>query len=341
MATTNESAVDRYVQERMHDDHIPGLALAIVRVGNVVMQRGYGFANLEYRAPVTADSVFEICSISKQFTVAATMLLVETGTLNLATTLHEYLPDLPETWQSITIRQLLTATSGIKDYLSDIEADSVPVQDVSRAVIQYVSTQDLNFQPGERWSYSNSGFVLLSLLIEQRSGLPYREFLHGRILAPLHLHATYANDLRRVIPNRVAGYVWENATWFNRRVYFAGKQSDGDGELLSTLIDLIKWDAAWRSTQLLQPSSLQQIWTPATVNSEALAQTALDSHYGFGWFLGEHEGHRAYWTPGAGDGFSTTLMRFPDDDLTLIVLSNREEFLWADRLARGIGALVW
>lgn len=345
MTTTNErvgdSAVDQYVEEQMRTDHIPGLALAIVRGGEVILQRGYGFANLEYRSPVTADSVFEICSISKQFAVAATMLLVEAGELNVDHTLHSYLPDLPEVWQNITVRHLLTATSGIKDYLNDIEDDTAPIQESSQMVVQYVSTHDLNFQPGERWSYSNSGFILLSLLIEQRSGLPYREFLKSRILAPLQMHATCANDLRHVIPNRAAGYVWEDAEWRNRRVFFAGKQSNGDGELVSTLVDLIKWDAAWRSNQFLIPSSLQQVWTPATVNSKAMAQTMLDTYYGFGWFLGEYEGHRTFWTPGAGDGFSTTLMRFPDDDLTVIVLSNRNEFLWADKLARGIGALVW
>ena len=345
MTTTNErmadNAVDRYVQERMRADHIPGLALTVIRGVEVILQRGYGFANLECRAPVTADSVFEICSISKQFTVAAAMLLVEAGVLGVDDTLHSYLPDLPEAWQRITVRHLLTATSGIKDYLNDIHDDAVPIQASSQTVIQYVSTHDLNFPPGERWSYSNSGFVLLSLLIEQRSGLPYREFLQRRILAPLQLHATCANDLRRVIPNRVAGYLWEDAVWRNRRVSFAGKQSDGDGELVSTLADLIKWDTAWRSNQFLLPSSLQQIWTPATVNSGTVAQTSLDSDYGFGWFLGEHEGHRVYWTPGAGEGFSTSLMRFPDDDLTVIVLSNCDEFLWADALARGIGALVW
>lgn len=345
LTTTNErvddSAVDQYVEEQMRTDHIPGLALAIVRRGEVILQRGYGFANLEHRSPVTADSVFEICSISKQFTVAATMLLVEAGVLGVDHTVHSYLPDLPEMWQNITVRHLLTSTSGIKDYLNEIKGDTVPIQESSQTVVQYVSTHDLNFPLGERWSYSNSGFVLLSLLIGQRSGLPYREFLQSRILTPLQMHATYANDLRHVIPNRVAGYVWEDGEWRNRRVFFAGKQSDGDGELVSTIADLIKWDAAWRSNQFLLPSSLQQVWTPATVNSKALAQTMLGTHYGFGWFLGEHKGHRAFWTPGAGDGFSTTLMRFPDDDLTVIVLSNRDEFLWADTLAREIGALVW
>jgi D-alanyl-D-alanine carboxypeptidase len=337
----DEIIVNRYVKEQMRADHIPGLALAIVWGGEVILQRGYGFANIEYSSPVTTDSVFEICSISKQFTVAATMLLVEADVLRLDHTLHSYLPDLPEVWRDITVRHLLTATSGIKDYLNDIKDNQAPIQESSQVVVQYVSTHDLNFPPGEHWSYNNSGFVLLSLLIEQQSGLPYREFLQSRILTPLQMHATYANDLRHIIPNRVAGYVWDDAEWRNRRVFFAGKQSNGDGELVSTLADLIKWDAAWRSNQFLLPSSLQQVWTPVTVNSKELARTMLDTHYGFGWFLGEHEGHRAFWTPGAGDGFSTTLMRFPDDDLTVIVLSNRDEFLWADKLARGIGALVW
>jgi CubicO group peptidase (beta-lactamase class C family) len=337
----SNSTLDQYVQERMYAEHIPGLAIAIVRGAEIILQRGYGFANLEYRSPVTADSVFEICSISKQFTVAAAMLLIEAGLLEVDHTVHSYLPNLPEVWQNITVRHLLTATSGIKDYLDDIKDGTVPVQESSQMVVKYVSTHDLNFPPGERWAYSNSGFVLLSLLIEQRSGLPYRDFLQSRILAPLQMYSTYANDLRQVISNRVAGYVWEDAEWRNRRVFFAGKQSNGDGELVSTLTDLIKWDAAWRSNRFLLPSSLQQVWTPAMVNSKALAQTMLDTHYGFGWFLGEYEGHRTFWTPGAGDGFSTTLMRFPDDDLTVIVLSNRDEFLWADTLARGIGTLVW
>jgi CubicO group peptidase (beta-lactamase class C family) len=330
-----------FVREQMEASHIPGAAVALIRGQGEIRGAGFGLQSLEGEEPVHPQSVFEIASISKQFTAAAILLLQERSYLALDDPVEVFIPGSPPSWRGVTIRHLLSASSGIKDYLNDLEGPDVPVRGTSQELIEFVSRLPLNFPPGQRYSYSNTGYVILSMVVEQVTGLPYHEFLTSQMLIPLGLHHTFPNNLSRLVPDRVSGYEFQSPSWRDRHVVYSGKASGGDGELLSTLSDLCAWATSWSNGQVLNPSSIQLALTPATDRNGQLLQTTLSSNYGLGWFLGDHRGHPVQWTPGAGEGFSTTLMRFPHDQIVVIVLLNLEQFLLADELARRIAELCW
>jgi len=341
MAKSSMDVVTQYVLEQMQLHHIPGAAVAVLDGERPLLASAYGVADLERGHPVSAESVFEICSISKQFTAAATLMLVDRGLLRLGDQLGMIMSSPPESWKPITIQHLLTASSGIKDYVNDVDDPRTPIRAAPNELLEYVASLPLNFPPGEKWSYSNTGYVLLAVVIERCTGARYEDFLASQILGPLGLSHTFRNDLKDIVPGRVCGYEFLEATWINRRVRWAGKATSGDGELLSTLSDLIVWTNSWSTHRLLSQSTTQTALTPATSDNGGLLQTNLSSHYGFGWFIGEHRGHRVHWTPGAGEGFSTTLMRFPSDGISVVVLTNIRQFLLADEIARGIAERVW
>jgi CubicO group peptidase (beta-lactamase class C family) len=267
-------AVDDYVRSQMRTRHIPGVSLAIVRDGKIIKAQGYGVANLELNVPATNTTVYEIGSNTKQFTAAAIMMLVEEGKVQLEDKIAKYFPDAPETWNRITIRHLLTHTSGIQNHVAvpgylnifktSITSETTPARE---ELLRMFFKLPLEFQPGETWAYDNTGYYLLGIVIEKASGKTYWQFLEERIFKPLGMAATRNTEPTPLVPNRASGYKWVKDHFENRPI-LAPFVAFSAGSILSTVEDMAKWDAALYTEKLLKRSSLDQIWTAATTKTE-------------------------------------------------------------------------
>ncbi len=305
--------VDDYVRMEMANRHVPGAAVAVMKSGRIVKMKGYGFASLEFDALVTKDTVFEIGSVTKQMTAAAIMLLVEDGKVSLDEKISAYLPNTPEAWKDVTVRNLLTHTSGIKSYTS-LEGFELAKHLKVSDFIKQLAPQPLEFTPGERNIYSNSGFNLLAFIIEARSGMPYIQFMRTRIFGPLGMTKTTDRDPQFIVKNRANGYEWENG-------HLAGRDASltdltGAGSIVSTIEDMAKWDAALRGTTFLKPSSRAEIWKHFVFND------GKESPYGFGWRISDIGGHKLIGHTGQTAGFASANFRYVDDDIAVIVLTN-------------------
>jgi CubicO group peptidase (beta-lactamase class C family) len=332
--------LDDYIHSRMRGMHIPGLSLAVVRHGQVVKASGYGVANLELNSPATPQTVYEIGSMTKQFTATAIMMLVEENKLHLEDSITRYFPEAPESWRPITIRHLLSHTSGIQNHVAvpgylgafktNLLMESTPGRE---ELLRMFFKLPLEFQPGETWSYDNTGYYLLGLLVEKVSGKSFWHFLDERIFRPLDMKHTRNSDMRPLVANRAAGYEWSNSVFENRPVLapFIGFSA---GSILSTVEDLARWDAALYTGKLLKRSSLTQMWTPVRTNEGAVASF----NYGFGWFVDRYHGHLLVQHSGGTPGFSSAIYRFVDDQLTVIILTNHSDMI-IDQLAIDIAGM--
>ncbi|HKV28430.1 MAG TPA: serine hydrolase domain-containing protein, partial [Candidatus Acidoferrales bacterium] len=216
-ATASRDKVDAYILEAMHEQQIPGLALAIVRDGKIVKAKGYGLADIELNVPVTPQTVFESGSIGKQFAATAVMMLVEEGKIGLDDKITKYFPDAPATWRDITVRNLLSHTSGIKNYTDGKEVD-YRKDYTEDELLKKAESTPLDFAPGTDWNYSNTGFVVLGILIHKVTGEFYGDFLQQRIFRPLGMNTTRIISEADIIPNRASGYQivkgeWKNQDW--------------------------------------------------------------------------------------------------------------------------------
>jgi D-alanyl-D-alanine carboxypeptidase len=310
--------VDAYVQRVMAKRHIPGASVAVVKDGKVVLAKGYGLASVELGVPATADTVYQLASVTKTFTATAIMLLARDGKLSLDDKITERLPDLPEAWKGVTVRHLLSHTSGIKSYTSVKDFHKSTRKDFApHEILGLVAKEPLEFRPGEKWDYSNTGYFLLGMLIEKTAGKPYGEFMAERVFQPLEMTRTRANDLRAIVPNRAQGYEWDGKDLRNGE-YVSPSQPYAAGMLLSSVNDLVKWDAALSGHTLLDEKSLERMWTPTRLSDGS------EAGYGCGWEISKVNGHRRVSHGGGIKGFSTEFARFPDDRLTVIVLTNAE-----------------
>ncbi len=329
------AAIDRQVAAAMAAEHIPGLSLAVNRGGRAWLRRGYGQANLELGTPATADSVFEIASITKLFTTVAVLMLVEDGLLTLDDPLGRHLADLPSAWAAVPIHRILAHQSGIPSYT---EADGYwegAGRDRSRAeTVDLVRHLPLRFAPGEHYSYDNTGFYLLGLLVEAVGGQDYGDFLAARVFQPLEMTRTRANDYGTVVPGRADGYRWDGGVYVNRP-YYSLSNTFSAGCLLSTAADLALWDLALDGDRLLPRHSLEAMWTPRPSRSG----NEMDAGFqvGLGWFVLERSGRRMVAHNGGILGFSSSYLRFVDDRVSVVLLTNAghlaEPYVLAEQLA--------
>lgn len=310
--------IDDYIKVQMQRQHIPGLSLAVVKEGKILKAQGYGVANVETATPATENTVYQLASVTKQFTATAIMMLVEEGKIHLDDKITNLLPDLPAAWDAVTVRHLLNHTSGIKSYTNIRDFDKTVRKDYTqRELLALVTKEPMEFAPGEKWNYNNTGFVLLGMLIEKVTGKSYGEFLEERIFKPLGMTKTRVNDLQVIIPNRAHGYSWGREGLRNGE-YVSPTQPFSAGALASTVSDMAKWDAALYSDKLVKTSTLDQMWTATPLTKGGMAG------YGFGWEVGMMNGHRQISHGGGIPGFSTYISRFVDDKLTIIVLANSD-----------------
>jgi CubicO group peptidase (beta-lactamase class C family) len=304
--------VDAYMKAAVAHDQFMGTVL-IARDGAPVLTKSYGMANIELSAPDTPQTVFRIASVTKGFTALAIMQLQEQGKLNVADPICRYLDDCPPAWAPITIRQLLTQTSGIPNY------SSLPDWDEQLVVRHYERPQlvalfrdlPLEFVPGEKYAYTNSGYYLLGLIIERASGEPYEQYLQDRIFKPLGMTHTRFDERRALIPHRATGY-YSRGTAFISATYEDPTTAYAGGGLYSTVGDLLLWDQALYSERLVSRKSLDEIFTP------------VRNGYGYGWRIGEKHGRREADHSGSLSGFSSYIIRFPAERVAVIVLSNSD-----------------
>ena len=311
----------------------PGAAVMVLRKGQAVFEHGYGVTDLRTRRPIDAHTNFRLASVTKQFTAMSVMLLVHDGKLRYDERLTDVFPDFPEYGRAITIRHLLNHTSGLPDYedlMSPQDADVSPdrlVQIQDREVLELLKRQKSTlFAPGSQWRYSNSGYVVLGLVVNKVSGESFGQFLHDRIFSPLGMRNTLAYEKRKnEVSNRAFGYT-HNATGWKETDQSPTSATLGDGGVYSSLADLAKWDGALRNHTLVSEVEMQAATTPVAVPGagpeEPDGQTA---QYGFGWFLNPYKGYRRMWHYGETVGFRTSIQRFVDDDVTVIVLCNRAD----------------
>jgi CubicO group peptidase (beta-lactamase class C family) len=306
------ATTDEYLQAEMKKRRIPGLALAVVKNGEIVKVQGHGLANLEHDAPVTPDTVFELASVTKQFTATAIMRLYEQGKLKLDDPINKYLPAAPGKWKDITIRHLLTHTGGIVS-LEEGFADLYDKMDIStEESFRSVAKDPLSFAPGERHQYSDAGYFLLGMIIEKASGQRYRHFLREQFFSPLAMTATSILDQWAAIKQRAAGYTLRNGELINIRRIWQVELPSYYG-VLSTVRDLAQWDIALAAGKVVSEASLKAMWTPAKLNN------GKTYPYGFGWEIEQMGDHRVITHSGVS---GTEYTRLPDDKLTVIILTN-------------------
>ncbi len=324
--------VDKLVQDKMYHEQIPGLALVVAKDGKIIKAEAYGFADVDAKIPVTTNTIFRIGSAGKQFVATEIMMLVEEGKLNLDDPVSKYLDGTPRRWKKITIRNLLTHTSGIPDFLNEnIPVDTSP-DAFDQSVFKAVARRRLHFAPGEEWRYSNSNYHLLGMMIRKITGKPYGDFLRERIFEPLGMTRTAVYSKNGIYPGLASGYKWDNGL-HPADAEAASIESDACGGILSSVLDMAKWDAALYTDRLLKKSTLQQMWTPVRLNDGMLWR------YGFGWDVGRINDHLIVSHEGNTPGFSSSIYRAVDDKLTVIILDNRfcsdDAAVWlAQKIAR-------
>ena len=321
--------VDEYIRGQMMSQQIPGVSLAVVKNGEIVLARGYGLANVEHQVPVKPETIFQSGSMGKQFTATAVMMLVEEGKLSLDDKITKYFPDGPAAWNNITVRHLLTHTSGMTDYPADFDLRRDYTED---ELYQRIKPIPLAFQPGEKWSYSNLAYVMLGVLIHKASGKFYGDYLQERVFQPLGMTTARVISETDIVPNRAAGYRLVNGQLKNQEWVSPSLNTTADGALYFTVYDVAKWDAALYGEKLLKRSSLEQMWTPVKLND------GKTHGYGFGWSLGQVRGHRVVEHGGAWQGFKSQISRYVDDKLTVIVFANQIRANPA-KIAQGVAAL--
>ncbi|MCZ7547194.1 MAG: beta-lactamase family protein [Anaerolineae bacterium] len=237
----SSEAISARIQEAMDRHRIPGLSIAVVQDGAPRLVAGFGMANVELSAPATPDTVYEIASVTKLFTATAVMRLVEEGLVALDEPIATYLPDLPSAWRPVTVRHCLAHQSGIRNYTSVPAYWDTTRLDLPRAdILRLVSDLPLDFAPGARWSYDNTGYYLLGFLIERVSGLSYGAYLERHIFRPLGMEATRVNDPAALVPNRAAGYTVREGALQNAP-YYSPSGTFSAGVLLSTVADMARW----------------------------------------------------------------------------------------------------
>jgi len=298
---------------------VPGASVIVIKDGKAVFAKGYGLADVESGTACAPNTNFRLASVTKQFTAMAVMMLAERNRLSLNEKLTDFFPEFPDRGRTITVRHLLTHTSGLIDYEDVIpKGTTIPVLD--RDVLRLLLQQDKTyFPPGSKFRYSNSAYSLLALIVEVRSGQTFAHFLRANIFDPLRMKNTLAYEQGSAhIPHRAYGYSVDG-DGFKRTDQSLTSSVLGDGGIYSSVADLAKWDAALASPRLVSRKTLSQIFTPGPETDEPGVR------YGFGWYVGEYRGRKEIWHSGTTRGFSTRIIRYPDDKLTVILLTNRNE----------------
>jgi CubicO group peptidase (beta-lactamase class C family) len=316
-ATTSFDTEDAYIRSEAANHFFRGAVLVGVD-GKIVFEKAYGLGDEEWSAQNTVHTKFRIASLGKQFTAACILLLQERGRLHVHEPISRFLPGLPAAWQAITIHQLLTHTSGIPNYTSSPEFVKLKRTGATpQQMVALVGDKPLDFAPGTNWSYSNTGYILLGMIIEKLSGESYADFLKRNIFASLGMTNSGYDTNWNILPERASGYDFidghlANADFIDMSIPFSA------GGIYSTVEDMYRWNEALSEPgELLSPDSLKQMFT------EYPEATHEGQHYGYGVVISRLKfGRLLYYHGGGVEGFSSSIQRYPNDRVCIVILSN-------------------
>jgi CubicO group peptidase (beta-lactamase class C family) len=334
-ACVTADTVDEFIQTQLESTKAPGIALLVMQNGQILKQQGYGYSNLELRVPVTPDTLFQSGSTGKMFAAAGILLLVQDGKLKLDDRLAMYYPDAPAAWHKVSIRELLTHTSGIKDYGEYNSGDLDYRKDYTdEELLAAMQKLPLEFEPGTQWSYSNSGYLILGLLITKLAGKDYSDFLADRVFKPLGMQTTQLISEQRITPNRAAGYELDkHDALVNQAWVSPGLNRTADGALYFSLRDLAAWEKALEARSFMSRQSFTDWWTAVRLAN------GTRYPYGFGWHLSEQRGEPVILHGGAWQGFRAAIVRYPEQQLAVMVLANAAQ-VSAPEIACEVAGLI-
>jgi len=337
-----QQSLDQFVISYMKDYQIPGAAYAVVKDGKLIYQGYLGYAHLNYRVPVSDSTLFAIASMDKQVTASAVMILEEGGLVKTTDQINVYLDSLPIEWASMTIEHLLTHTSGIPDEVARTYEDRYLIEYKTEELYEHICSLKLDFLPGESWSYSDANFFLLQRIVEEVSHIPYQQFLEERMFAPLGIEDSRIVEPYDVIQNLAQSYELDSTGMLLTNIWRSVSFGPLYNDIGFTLNDFVKWELGIQRNELLTASTYEKMWTPVELNNGSLAEfermdqdsSNIKSHYGYGWELGNIDGHRNIFHGGFA---GTSIQRFPEEQLTVIVFTNlcRGKFI-PDHLASSI-----
>ena len=311
-------ALERHFQESCKAD-APGAAVIAVQDGETLFREACGLADLEHGIPLAPDMVFRLGSISKQFTAVAILMLEQEGKLEVSDEITRHLPDYPTHGKTITVEHLLTHTSGIPSY-TGIEgwmAEKIRLDLDDEEMMEGWKDLPLEFEPGSRFAYNNSGYFMLGSIIEAISGMEYGVFIEEKIFKPLGMTSSYYDSETRIIPKRVHGYgPAEGGEGYVNAPFLDMDQPGAAGGLMSTVDDLARWDASLYTDQLLPAAARGRLWTSYKLTD------GEETGYGYGWAVGEHGGKKIIHHAGGIFGFSTNAIRIPEEKFYVAVLAN-------------------
>lgn len=302
-------------------DRVPGAALAVVRSGSPVFTHCHGMADLEWRQPVTSTTVFRLASLSKPFTALAILLLSDDGLLDVDTPITEYLPDCPDDWRRVTVRHLLTHTSGIQNFVLQpgFAERTSRLDHTDEQLRALFADLPLHFEPGTRYGYSNSGYRLLDMIGAHVTGMPFADVLRQRVFGPAGMVDTRVLTDDDIIAERASGYR-RTPDGFTNAPYLSMTIPGGAGGVGSTLADLLRFDAALRHGAFADASLHERMYSPVRL---ACGRT---ESYGMGWGLSTYRGRHMKHHAGGIEGFSCVYVRVPEEDVSVIMLTNLELF---------------
>jgi CubicO group peptidase (beta-lactamase class C family) len=317
LAYGQADSTDIIVQKMMKEQKIAGLALAVIKNGKPVVNKGYGLANVELNVPVTEKTVIRLGSVSKQFFATAILKLMEEGKLSIDDHVHKFFPDAPETWRPIQIKHLMSHTSGLK---REGPAYNNSVIQPDLVIIKSAYSLPLDFKTGEKYQYCNLAYFMLAEIITQVSGMPWQDYIREKLFIPAGMKNSSMTDFYPIIPNRANGYMHKSGVLVNADAMYAVRPSGG---FLSTTTDMILWDKVLREKNIiLKKDNWELLWQPFIKTSD---NSASKEYYGFGWAINELNGRKVVEHGGSNIGFRSYYTRFVNDGLSIIIMTNTDE----------------
>lgn len=310
-------STDIIVSQLMKDQKVTGLGLAVIKNGKTIVNKGYGLANVEHNVPVTEETVIRLGSVSKQFFATAIMVLAEENKLSLDDSMHKFFPDAPESWRPIQVKHLLSHTSGLK---REGPAYNNSIIQPDLVIIKSAYNLPLDFKTNEKYQYCNLGYFMLAEIIKQVSGKSWQDYIKEKIFLPAGMKNSDMTDFYPIIPHRASGYMHKNGVLVNADAMYAVRPSGG---FLSTTTDMILWEKVLREKKIiLKKENWEKLWEPFVKTS---ARAESKEYYGFGWLINEYNGRKIVAHGGANTGFRSYYMRFVNDGLSIIIMTNTDE----------------
>ena len=317
LAYGQADSTDIIVQKMMKEQKIAGLALAVIKNGKTVVNKGYGLANVELNVAVTERTVIRLGSVSKQFFTTAILKLMEEGKLSIEDHVHKFFPDAPETWRPIQLKHLMSHTSGLK---REAPAYNNSIIQPDLVIIKSAYSLPLDFKTGEKYQYCNLAYFMLAEIIKQVSGMPWQDYIREKLFIPAGMKNSGMTDFYLIIPNRASGYMHKKNVLVNADAMYAVRPSGG---FLSTSTDMILWDKVLREKNIiLKKENWELLWQPFIKTSD---NATSKEHYGFGWLIDELNGRKVVEHGGSNIGFRSYYTRFVNDGLSIIIMTNTDE----------------